>query len=46
MKSYYLFPAVVEQDDKLESSFKDKKYIAEQKKKQLRINLPSFYIGD
>ena len=45
MKSYYLFPAVVEQDDLLESSFKDKKYIEEQKQKQLRIN-SSFYIGD
>ena len=45
MKSYYLYPVVVEQNDLLESSIKDRKYILEQRKKQLRIPT-SFFIGD
>ena len=45
MKSYYLYPVVVEQNDLLESSIKDKKYILEQRNKQLRIP-SSFFIGD
>ena len=45
MKSYYLYPVVVEQNDLLESSIKDRKYILEQRNKQLRIKSP-FFIGD